>query len=119
MLIYKLLGEQAEHDFARSWGVSYGIGAAAEWKVRPCLVQKPFRSGREPNHGATVQDILQEALRGAVVVVILERLYLTRSVFWLEDHLDYHCLQAIIFGNTALGFTAQIGVFWTSTRRLA
>ena len=119
MLIYKLLGEQAEHDLARSWGVSYGIGAVAEWKVRPCLVQKPFRSGREPNHGATVQDILQEALRGAVVVVILERLYLTRSVFWLEDHLDYHCLQAIIFGNTALGFTAQIGVFWQSTRRLA
>jgi hypothetical protein len=36
MLIYRLLGEQAEHDFAKSWGVSYGMGAAAEWKVRAC-----------------------------------------------------------------------------------
>ena len=35
MLIYRLLGEQAEQEFARSWGVSYGINAAAEWKVSP------------------------------------------------------------------------------------
>jgi hypothetical protein len=75
--------------------------------------------GRKPKHSTAVQDILQEALRGAVVVVILERLYLTRSVFWLEQHLDYLCLQSSILGNTALGFTAQIGVFWHNTRRLA
>ena len=34
MLIYTLLGEQAEQAFARGWGVSYGLSAAAEWKVR-------------------------------------------------------------------------------------
>ena len=66
-----------------------------------------------------MQDILHEALRGAVVVVILERLYLSRSVFWLEDYLDYLCLQSTIFGNAALGFTDHIGVFWRNTRRLA
>ena len=34
MLVYKLLGEGAEQSFARSWGVSYGVGAAAEWQAR-------------------------------------------------------------------------------------
>lgn len=34
ILIYRLLGEQAEQDFARQWAVSYGLSAAAEWKVR-------------------------------------------------------------------------------------
>ena len=30
MLIFRLLGADAEQSFARSWGVSYGINAAAE-----------------------------------------------------------------------------------------
>ena len=39
MLIYKLLGDNAEESFARSWGTSYGVGAASEWKVsgRRCV----------------------------------------------------------------------------------
>ena len=38
ILIYKLLGEGAEASFASSWGVSYGVGAAAEWKVRIAVI---------------------------------------------------------------------------------
>jgi hypothetical protein len=34
MLIYRLLGDSAQQEFARSWGVSYGLNAATEWKVR-------------------------------------------------------------------------------------
>ena len=34
MLIYKLLGDEAQNSFATSWGVSYGVGAAAEWQAR-------------------------------------------------------------------------------------
>ena len=30
MLIYRLLGDEAEQSFARSWGISYGVGAAQE-----------------------------------------------------------------------------------------
>jgi hypothetical protein len=38
MLIYRLLGDEAQGSFARSWGVSYGVGAAAEWQARrPCV----------------------------------------------------------------------------------
>jgi hypothetical protein len=34
MLIYRLLGDDAQQSFARSWGISYGINAASEWKAR-------------------------------------------------------------------------------------
>jgi hypothetical protein len=34
MLIYKLLGPSTQDAFATSFGVSYAIGAAAEWQVR-------------------------------------------------------------------------------------
>jgi hypothetical protein len=30
MLIYRLLGDEAQQSFARSWGISYGINAAQE-----------------------------------------------------------------------------------------
>ena len=30
MLIFRLLGDDAERSFARSWGISYGIGQAQE-----------------------------------------------------------------------------------------
>lgn len=66
-----------------------------------------------------LQDIVIDALRSAVILIILERLFLTRSLPWLEQHLDYLCLQAYIFGDTALSFTDQIAVFWRNTRRLS
>jgi hypothetical protein len=34
MLIYKLLGDEAQQSFARSWGISYGLNSASEWKAR-------------------------------------------------------------------------------------
>ena len=64
MLIYKLLGDQAQQQFARSWGVSYGMNVASEWK-----------------------DVLTESVKGAIILAILERLYVTRSASWFEDHI--------------------------------
>ena len=61
MLIYRLLGDDAQQSFARSWGISYGINAAAEWK-----------------------DVATEAAKAAVILAILERLYLTSNASWLE-----------------------------------
>ena len=76
MLIYRLAGAQEEAAFARSWGVSYGMNAATEWR-----------------------DVLKEALNGALVLVVLETLYLTRNVHWLEEHIDLLSLQALLFGR--------------------
>jgi hypothetical protein len=62
MLIYTLLGPSAEEGFTKSWGVSYGLGAAAEW-----------------------QDVAKEAAKGVIILAILETLVLTRPVSWLEE----------------------------------
>jgi hypothetical protein len=61
MLIYTLLGAGAEAGFTRSWGVSYGIGAASEWR-----------------------DVAKEAARSLLLLVLLETLLLSRPVSWLE-----------------------------------
>ena len=66
MLIYKLLGDDAQASFARSWGISYGMNAATEWRT-----------------------IAVEAAKGAFFLLLLERLGLTLHTEWLEQHIDY------------------------------
>jgi hypothetical protein len=61
MLIYRLLGEDAEESFASSFGITYGVSAASEWRT-----------------------VAQEAAEAAVILAILERLYLTPNARWLE-----------------------------------
>jgi hypothetical protein len=65
MLLYKLLGEKAEAEFARSWGISYAMGAVSEWR-----------------------PIIEEAVKGAIILAIMERLLLTRHSNWLEVRLS-------------------------------
>lgn len=43
-------------------GISYGLNAASEWR-----------------------SILEEAVKGAIILAILERLFLTRNSGWLEE----------------------------------
>jgi hypothetical protein len=76
MLIYKLLGDEAQSEFARSWGISYGMNAATEWK-----------------------DIAIEAVKGTIILIILERLFLTRNSAWLEVR---HLLGRSLLLATAL-----------------
>jgi hypothetical protein len=70
MLIYRLLGSETEAAFARSWGVSYGFNALSEWR-----------------------EVAKEALKGALILVILESLYLTRNVHWLEVRAQMRCCR--------------------------
>lgn len=62
LLVYRLLGQRAEGSFARSWGISYGIHLASEWR-----------------------EVLIEAAKAALLLAVLERLMLTPPVTWLED----------------------------------
>jgi hypothetical protein len=62
LLIYNTLGAKAQDSFVNSWGISYGMGQATQW-----------------------QDILEEVLKGLIILAILERLHLTRPVNWLEE----------------------------------
>ena len=118
MLIYKLLGDGAEQEFARSWGISYGMNAATEWR-----------------------SIAEEALKGAVFLLILERLGLTLHTEWLEEHIDYLGLcvrcepsvarvcsdapsaparrQALLFSHTTLNLWRQVGLMFYHSRRVS
>ena len=96
LLVYDLIGKGGENSFIRSWGVSYGINAATEWK-----------------------DIFIEAAKGLVVLVILERLLLTGDASWMEDHLDYLCLQALLFKNAhQLSMMQQVRLLFARSKRL-
>ena len=96
LLIYNNLGSKAQDSFVNSWGVSYGMGQATQW-----------------------QDILEEVLKGLIILAILERLQLTRHGSWLEEHLDFLSLQAQLFGNTIYTYRQQVALFLDSQRRIA
>ena len=121
MLIYKLLGPSTQDSFATSFGVSYGVGAAAEWK-----------------------DISTEAAKTIVILAILERMHVTKSVSWLEDvrallaapmrvlclrnsdatvrsplqHIDYMSTQALLFQHVGLSMYQQTKLFYTFRTRI-
>jgi hypothetical protein len=110
MLIYKLLGDSAQQELARSFGISYGLLAASEWQARAAraslfcsgdgggkcdvLALWPKRRGSHvvgahaPHARAPAprcsQPIVIEALKGVLVLALMERLLLTRPSHWLE-----------------------------------
>ena len=89
---------------------------------------------------------MQEAVKGAIILAVLERLLLTRHSNWLEvrrccagrsdacmapeppclrltraqqEHIDYLSLQSLLFKQTALSFSGQLRLFFRHTRRIA
>ena len=63
MLIYTLLGEKAQDEFTRSWGIGYALDNASEW-----------------------QDVALTALKVALLMVVLDALRLTKNAAWFEEH---------------------------------
>ena len=51
---------------------------------------------------------MTEAVKAAVVLFILERLFLTRHATWLEEHIDYLSLQARNARCNARGATPML-----------
>ena len=96
LLIYELLGRDAQHSFVNSWGVSYGIGAALEWR-----------------------DVLNQAARSVVLLAIAERLHLTRPVAWVEEHIDYLSTSALLLEHGGLSYFQELRLFFTFRRRLS
>ena len=95
MLIYRQLGAQAEESFSRSFGISWAMNQVTEW-----------------------QDVAKEALKAAVVMAILERLYLSPNAQWLEQHIDYLSVQAIV-AERGLSMWGRIRIHSRFSRRLA
>jgi hypothetical protein len=95
LLIYNTLGASAEQQFTRSWGISYAMDNATEW-----------------------QDIAKEALRGIIILAILERLMLTRHSSWLDEHVDFYSVQALLFQEKVVSYWKQVMLFFQFQKRL-
>jgi hypothetical protein len=52
------------------------------------------------------------------VLVIMERLLLTSDASWMEDHVDYLCLQALLFKHSSLTMTQQVRLLFARSKRL-
>ena len=61
MVVYRLLGQGAVNAFAKSYGVSYALNQVTEW-----------------------QDIVKEVMKAILVMLILERLFISSPVGWME-----------------------------------
>lgn len=81
--------------FARSFGVSYGLNQVTEW-----------------------QDIGKEALKAVCIMLVLERLGLSSPVGWMEEHIDYLAVQAVML-HERLSIVGRIRMHLTFSRRMA
>ena len=95
LLIYNTLGKAAEQQFTRSWGISYAMDNATQWK-----------------------DIAKEAIRGIIILAILERLMLTPHGSWLDEHLDFYSVQAMLYTDKVVSFGTQIMMFFNFQKRV-
>ena len=64
------------------------------------------------------QEIGKEALKAVVVLLILERLFVSSPVGWLEDHIDYLSVQAVLM-REKLGLLGRIRRHVAFTQRSA
>ena len=49
----------------------------------------------------------------------MERLLLTSDASWMEDHIDYMCLQALLFKHSvSLSMTQQVRLLFARSKRL-
>ena len=64
------------------------------------------------------QDIGKEAVKGLLVLALLETLFLTRPVSWLEDHVDYLSVQALLFQRASLSPFQKTRLFFSFRTRI-
>jgi hypothetical protein len=78
-LAFDQLGAAAEQSFLRSWLVALGVDNASQWR-----------------------DVLYEVLKGALLLSLLDRLWLLHNVAWLEDHVDVLSVHATLLASGAV-----------------
>jgi hypothetical protein len=108
MLIYKLLGDQAQQELARACvtdvsavcSLTHALSFRFPQEAGAChMVRAPLSRVVTAAHGLSLlapsgmntasewKDVMIESLKGMVILAILERLYVTRAASWFEDHI--------------------------------
>ena len=60
-----------------------------------------------------------EALRGVIILVVMETLLLTRPVAWLEEHVDYLSCAALLLREERLSLFQQTRLFFAFRARIS
>ncbi len=84
-LIYKLLGPDAEATFTRSWGIGIGLDQAKQARA-----------------------IISVSLQTVAALLILEALYLSPNMLWLESMADEASVAATLLRSGAVGLAARV-----------
>lgn len=95
LLIYERLGPSSQEAFAQTWGVGVGLDNAQQWK-----------------------DVAHEALKAALIMVLLERLRITRGPRWLEGYADFVSVQALLFEGRVRNIWQQTQLLVHAQRRI-
>jgi len=84
MLIYRNLGPEAQEQFSQTWGVGYALDNVQQWR-----------------------DVCKEAVKAALLLVILDLLRVTTNRAWFEEFVDFSSTQALLFGGAAKSWWGQ------------
>ena len=64
------------------------------------------------------QDIVKTALKAIFVMLIMERLFISSPVGWIEEHIDYISVQAVMLREN-LGLIGRIRRHLLFSRRMS
>ena len=96
MLIYRQLGDDAQKQFAKSWGVNFGLDSAQQWR-----------------------DVAVETGKITVILIILDLLVITGPRNWFEEHLDHLSIQCTLFTGAATGWWRRTWHMVSQQKRLS
>ena len=85
LLIYELLGIATEASFVKSWLIALGVENARQW-----------------------QDILRAALQAAVLMFVLDRMWIMSNAAWVEQHVDYLSVQATLLTGRVVTWSKRV-----------
>ena len=85
LIIYNLLGSSTEASFVRSWLIALGVENARQW-----------------------QDILRAALQSAVLMFVLDRMWVMSNAAWVEQHVDYLSVQATLLTGRVATWSKRV-----------
>ena len=87
-LVYNLLGPTAFRDFSNSWGIGVALGQAND-----------------------AQGVVTSALQAALLLTILEALWLVPNGRWLEGYIDFVSVQATVAQRGARRMFAVLSAY--------
>ncbi len=95
-LVYNLLGPAASRDFSNSWGIGVALGQANDAK-----------------------GVVIAALQAALVLTILEALWLVPNSAWVEAYIDFASVQATVARRGAARTAAILAAYKRHSYALA